>query len=115
MLKFRRLLALSFLSAASLAQAQEVGAAWFFERGRSQPVLLAPVGKLDRVFGFDLSLDVSVLVRPLDGVRLGAAVAYSAPVARNAWLTVGIGVLASDRFEWSSVRPGLVIGIAVRF
>lgn len=107
--------AATLVSSTALTQAQDFGAAWFVERGRSQPILLAPVGRLDRVLGLGVSLDVSVLVRPLDGVRLGVAVTYQTPVARNAWLTVGVGGLASDRFEWSSVRPGLVVGISVKF
>lgn len=95
--------------------AQDLGAAWFFERGRSVPVVFAPIGKIQHPLGLNVALDVSLLVRPLDGVRLGGAVTASFPVADNACLTLGIGGLAPERFEWSGVRPGVVVGIVVRF
>lgn len=106
----------SVLALSPAAPAQDVGGAWFLERGRSQPVVLVPFGRVDDVLGLSwLDLELSALVRPLDGVRLGGAVTFSAPIARNAWATLGVGGLASDRFEWSSVRPGLVLGVTVRF
>ena len=85
-------------------------------KGSSQPVVLAGVARVDDVLGLSwLDLDLSVMVRPVDGVRIGGAVTFSAPIARNAFVTVGVGGLVSDRFEWSSVRPGLVLGFSVRF
>lgn len=85
-------------------------------KGSSQPVVLAGVARVDDVLGLSwLDLDLSLMLRPVDGVRIGGAVTFSTPIARNAFLTFGLGGLAGDRFEWSSVRPGLVVGFAVRF
>lgn len=103
------------LAVSGCVAAQDLGAAWFIERGRSVPVVFAPVGKLQRPLGLSVDLDVSILVRPFDGVRLGGAVSVVFPVAENAWLTLGVGGLAPEQFEWSSVRPGVVVGFSVRF
>lgn len=104
------------LLVAGVASAQEIGGAWFIERGRSQPIAMLTVGRIDDLFGVRwLDLDVSALVRPLDGVRLGGAVTFSALIARNAWATIGVGGLSAERWEWSAVRPGLIFGVAVRF
>jgi len=79
-------------------------------------VVLVPVGRVEDVFGQAwLDLDLSLMGRPIDGVRLGGAVTFSTPIARNAWATVGIGGLVGETFEWSAVRPGLVLGLTVRF
>jgi len=111
----RKLLILSSLILASVTPAQELGGAWFVTRGNSQPVALVPLARVDDLFGISwLDLDLSVMVRPTDGVRLGGSLTFSAPIARNVWATVGVGGLAGDRFEWSSVRPGLVLGVTVR-
>lgn len=106
----------SILAAVSLASAQEFGGAWFIEKGKSQPVALLTLGRLDNVLGLEwLDLDLSAMIRPTDGIRLGGAITLSTPIAKNAWATFGIGGMAGDRFEWSSVRPGLVLGLTVRF
>lgn len=111
----RFLVSALLLASAGLALAQDLGAAWFIERGRSQPVAFVQVGKVSKPLGLDFELDVSLLVRPLDGVRLGGAVTISTPIARNAWATLGIGGLVGETFEWSSMRPGLVFGVQMRF
>ena len=112
----RKALILSSLLLASVTPAQEIGGAWFVTKGSSQPVALVPVTRADDLFGLSwLDLDLSLMVRPTDGVRLGGSLTFSAPIARNVWATVGVGGIAGDRFEWSSVRPGLVFGVAVRF
>jgi len=112
----KQLLILISLAASCLGSAQDLGGAWFIERGRSQPVVLVPVGRVEDVFGQAwLDLDLSLMGRPIDGVRLGGAVTFSTPIARNAWATVGIGGLVGETFEWSAVRPGLVLGLTVRF
>lgn len=113
----RRLFILfSVLVLSACAAAQDLGGAWFITKGSSQPVVLVPVGRVDDFMGLTwLDLDISLMGRPMDGVRIGGAITFSTPIARNAWATVGVGGLASDRFEWTSVRPGLVIGLAVRF
>lgn len=112
----KALIAASIGIVAASASAQELGGAWFVTKGNSQPVALVPVTRVDDLFGLSwLDLDLSLMVRPTDGVRLGGSLTFSAPIARNVWATVGVGGLASDRFEWSSVRPGLVFGVAVRF
>lgn len=113
--RFRLAAALALSALSGLAPAQDLGAAWFFERGRSLPVVLAPIGKVHRPFGLAFDLDASLLVRPLDGVRLGGSLTAGFKVADNAWLTLGVGGLFAERFEWSSVRPGIVLGVAVRF
>lgn len=114
----KKLLILSSLILASVTHAQELGGAWFVTRGNSQPVALVPVTRVDDLFGLSwLDLDLSLMVRPTDGVRLGGAatVGFALNPSRTVMATVGVGGLASDRFEWSSVRPGLVFGVAVRF
>lgn len=111
----RSVVIVSALIVGSSVSAQDFGAAWFVERGRSVPVVFVPLGKVHRPLGFGFDLDVSVLVRPMDGARLGGSLTAGFRVADNAWLTLGVGGLFADRFEWSAVRPGLVVGIAVRF
>ncbi|MBX7132596.1 MAG: hypothetical protein K1X67_07985 [Fimbriimonadaceae bacterium] len=112
----KQLLSILSLTAVCLSAAQDIGGAWFIERGRSQPVVLVPVGRVDDVFGLSwLDLDLSLMGRPVDGVRLGGALTFSTPIARNAWAKLGIGGLVGETFEWSAVRPGLVLGLTVRF
>ncbi len=112
----KMLVSVLLLVVVSLASAQDLGAAWYVTKGRAEPVVLAPVGRVDDFLGLPwLDLDLSIMVRPLDGFRLGGSVTFSAPVAKNAWLTVGVGALASDVFTWDSLRPGLVLGVTVRF
>jgi len=110
------LVSVLLLVVVSLASAQDLGAAGYVTKARAEPVVLAPVGRVDDFLGLPwLDLDLSIMVRPLDGFRLGGSVTFSAPVAKNAWLTVGVGALASDVFTWDSLRPGLVLGVTVRF
>lgn len=110
------LASLALAASVSLCAAQDLGGAWYITKGRSEPVVLVTIGRVDDVLGLSwLDLDLSVMARPVDGVRLGGAITLSAPIARNAWVTFGVGGLAGQSFEWSAVRPGLVVGIAVRF
>lgn len=114
----KKLLILSSLILASVTPAQELGGAWFITKGNSQPVALVPVTRVDDLLGLSwLDLDLFLMVRPTDGVRLGGAatVGFALNPSRTVMGTIGVGGLASDRFEWSSVRPGLVFGVAVRF
>ena len=114
----KALIAASIGIVAASASAQELGGAWFVTKGNSQPVALVPVTRVDDLFGLSwLDLDLSLMVRPTDGVRLGGAatVGFALNPSRTVLATIGVGGLAGDRFEWSSVRPGLVFGVAVRF
>lgn len=114
----KKLLIFSSLILASVTPAQELGGAWFVTKGSSQPVALVPVTRVDDLFGLSwLDLDLSLMVRPTDGFRLGGAatLGFALNPQRTAFATIGVGGLAGDRFEWSSVRPGLVFGVAVRF
>lgn len=114
----RKALILSSLILASGTPAQELGGAWFVTKGSSQPVVLTPIVKLDDLLGiYWLDVDISGMFRPTDGIRLGGAatLGFALNPQRTAFATIGVGGLASDRFEWSSVRPGLVFGVAVRF
>lgn len=108
------LVSLSLILMASLVCAQELGSVWFVEKGHSQPVAIAPVFRVDDLFGqaaFDV--DVSLLVRPLDGLRVGGAITGSGLIAKNLRLVAGVGGLFGDRFEWGAVRPGLIVGFTV--
>lgn len=114
----KKLLILSSLILASVTPAQELGGAWFVTKGSSQPVVLIPVARIDDLFGFKwFDVELSALARPVDGFRLGGAatLGFALNPQRTAFATIGVGGLAGDRFEWSSVRPGLVFGVAVRF
>ena len=97
--------------------AQELGGAWFVTKGSSQPVALVPLTRVDDLFGLSwFDLDISAMVRPTDGVRLGGAatLGFALNPGKTAFATVGVGGLASDRFEWSSVRPGLIVGVTFK-
>lgn len=103
------------IAIASIAQplcAQEAGFAWFVTKGHSEPVILAPAFRVEDLLGNPtLDIDASLMLRPLDGIRLGGSLTISRMIATNLRGTIGIGGLASDVLTWSSIRPGLVLGV----
>lgn len=117
----RLLLSFLFLALTGLALAQ-VGAAWFVDKDGSQPVVVKQ-GYVWQFKRFDMSLDG--LMRPTDSVRLGGALNFSFslgnPVSNGEQVElrglVGIGSLFGDRIDnlFKQMRPGLVLGLTVKF
>lgn len=117
----KQLLSILSLAAACLSTAQ-VGGAWFVDRNGSQPVVVKQ-GYVWQFERFDMSLDG--LLRPTDSVRLGGALNFSFslgnPVSNGEQVElrglVGIGSLFGDRLDnlLRDIRPGLVLGLTVRF
>lgn len=109
------------LASTGLALAQ-VGGAWFVDKDGSQPVVVKQ-GYVWQFKRFDMSLDG--LMRPTDAVRLGGALNFSFslgnPVSNGEQVElrglVGIGSLFGDRLDnlFKQMRPGLVLGLTVKF